>query len=53
MNNKTLGIIIILFGGLVLYSNQDGSWIVSAIAVGLGSGLFFFPSKEDKNDIEN
>jgi len=49
MDNKTLGIIAILFGGLVLYSNQEGAWIVSAISVGLGSGLFFFPSKNKKD----
>tara|TARA_X000001036_G_scaffold387701_1_gene383585 strand:+ start:353 stop:514 length:162 start_codon:yes stop_codon:yes gene_type:complete len=53
MDNKTIGIIAIIFGGLVLYSAQEGAWIVSAIAIGLGTGIFFFPSKEDKNDIDN
>ena len=51
MNNKTLGIIIIVFGGLVLYSDQEGSWIVSAISIGIGSGIFFW--KDKKNDIDN
>ena len=50
MNNKTLGVIIIVFGGLVLYSEQEFAWIVSAIAIGIGSGIFFW--KESKNRID-
>ena len=50
MNNKTLGVIIIVFGGLILYSDQPSAWIVSAISVGLGTGIFFW--KDKKNDIE-
>tara|TARA_X000001036_G_C20187005_1_gene605871 strand:+ start:83 stop:238 length:156 start_codon:yes stop_codon:yes gene_type:complete len=51
MNNKTLGIVIIVFGGLVLYSEHGGAWIVSAIAIGIGSGIFFW--KDKKNDVDN
>ena len=51
MNNKTLGIIAIIFGGLVLYSQQEYAWVVSAISIGVGSGIFFW--KEKKKDIEN
>ena len=50
MNNKTLGIIIIVFGGLVLYSDQEYSMLVSAIAIGIGSGIFFW--KDKRNDID-
>ena len=50
MNNKTLGIIIIVFGGLVLYSKQEDTWIVSAISIGIGSGIFFWKDKE--SDVE-
>ena len=50
MNNKTLGIIIIVFGGLVLYSEQEYSWIVSAVAIGIGIGIFFW--KDKKNDVD-
>jgi len=46
MNNKTLGIIIIVFGGLALYSKQEYAWIVSAISIGIGSGIFFWKDKE-------
>jgi hypothetical protein len=50
MNNKTLGIIIIVFGGLVLYSEQELAWIISSISIGIGSGIFFW--KDKKNDID-
>ena len=50
MNNKTLGIIVIVFGGLVLYSEQEAAWIVSAISIGAGTGIFFW--KEKKNNID-
>ena len=50
MDQKTLATILIVFGGLILFSEQEGSWIVSAIFVGVGSGLFFF--KKNKNDID-
>ena len=50
MNNKTIGIIIIVFGGLVLYSEQEAAWIISAISIGIGSGIFFW--KDNKNDVD-
>ena len=50
MDNKLLGVIIIGFGILVLFSDQEYSWIVSAAAVGIGSG--FLIRKEEKDDIE-
>ena len=46
MNNKTLGIIIITLGGLVLYSEHELAWIISAVSIGVGSGIFFW------NDID-
>ena len=51
MNNKTLGIVIIVFGGLVLYSEQGAAWIISAILIGIGSAIFFF-WKDNKNDVD-
>ena len=50
MNNKTLGIVIIVFGGLVLYSEQEAAWVISAILIGIGSGIFFW--KDNKNDVD-
>ena len=51
MDNKLLGVIIIGFGLLVLFSEQEYSWVVSAIAEGIGSG--FIIRKSEKNDIDN
>ncbi len=50
MDNKLLGVIIIGFGLLILFSEQEYSWIVSALAVGLGAG--FVIRKTKKNDLE-
>ena len=50
MNNKTLGIIIIVFGGLVLYSDREFAWIVSAISIGIGGGIFLW--KDKKNNVD-
>jgi len=50
MNNKTRGIVIIVFGGLVLFSNQELAWIVSAVSIGIGSGVFLW--KDKKNNID-
>ena len=49
MDNKLLGMIIIGFGLLTLFSEQEYSWIVSALAVGVGAG---FVIKPEKNDLE-
>jgi len=42
MGKKTIGIIIAIFGALVLFSSVDSSWIISAILLGAGSGIFFW-----------
>ena len=50
MNNKTLGIVIIVCGGLVLYSEQEYAWVVSALSLGIGSGIFLW--KDKKNNVD-
>ena len=50
MDNKLLAAIIIGFGLLVLFSSQEYNWVVSAIAVGIGSGFLI---RQEKNDIDN
>ena len=50
MNNNTLGIIAIVFGGLVLYSEQEYAWIISAIFIGLGGGMWFWKDKESDTE---
>tara|TARA_B100000963_G_scaffold354290_1_gene370526 strand:- start:6607 stop:6765 length:159 start_codon:yes stop_codon:yes gene_type:complete len=51
MDNKILGIIIIVFGGFVLFSKLEAAIWVSSICIGVGTGIFFF-WKDDKNDVE-
>ena len=47
MDNKLLGVVIIGFGLLALFSEQEYSWIISALAVGIGAG--FVIRKTDKD----
>jgi len=42
MDKKTIGMLIAIFGVLVFFSNQENAWIVSAIFLGFGSGIFFW-----------
>ncbi len=50
MESKTLGIIVVIFGTLVLFSDQEYAWIVSAISIGIGSGIFFWKENEKNVD---
>ena len=51
MSNKVLGIIIIIFGSLILFSKLEAAIWASAISIGVGTGIFFF-WKDEKNDVE-
>tara|TARA_B100000780_G_C20819821_1_gene325731 strand:- start:451 stop:585 length:135 start_codon:yes stop_codon:yes gene_type:complete len=42
MNKKIIGILIAIFGVLILFSSMDNAWITSAILLGAGSGIFFW-----------
>ncbi len=42
MTNKTIGIAVVVFGGLVLYSQAEYALIVSSLSIGVGSGIYFF-----------
>ena len=52
MDNKfVLGLCVIGFGLLLLMSPEKNSWIFSALAVGIGTGIIIKKSeKNDKND---
>ena len=52
MDNKfILGLCIIGFGLVLLMSPEKNSWIFSALAVGIGSGIIVKKSeKNDKNE---
>jgi len=42
MRKKTIGISIAIFGALVLFSNEENAWIISAVLLGIGSGISFW-----------
>ena len=42
MGKKTIGILIAVLGALVLFSSQENAWVISAILLGAGSGIFFW-----------
>ena len=46
MSYKNTGIIIIILGCLIIFSAEKYSWVVSAIMIGLGSGLLFWKEKK-------
>jgi hypothetical protein len=42
MNNKTKGSIIIVLAMLVFFSKHEYAWIMSAVLLGVGSGVFLW-----------
>jgi len=51
MNNQAIiGLALIGFGFLLLFSDEPYSWVFSAMAVGVGSG--FIIKKIKKDDID-
>jgi len=42
MNKKTIGISIAVFGVLIFFSSVENAWIISAVLLGFGSGIFFW-----------
>ena len=52
MDHRTLGIIIVVAGGLILYSTELGAWIASSLLVGLGTSIFLglHKTKKDKEE---
>jgi len=41
MKNKNLGLILVIMGGIAIFSDHGSAWIISATCVGVGSGLYF------------
>mgnify|MGYP001177106984 CR=1 FL=1 len=42
MKNQNIGIICVILGVISIFSDQPNAWILSAILIGGGSGLFFW-----------
>ena len=42
MSNKLLGIMTVILGVLIFFSQHESARLVSAILLGVGSGIFFW-----------
>tara|TARA_Y100001970_G_scaffold128277_1_gene158415 strand:- start:423 stop:557 length:135 start_codon:yes stop_codon:yes gene_type:complete len=42
MKNKNIGLILVLLGVLTIFVEHKSAWIVSALLIGGGTGLFFW-----------
>jgi uncharacterized membrane protein YjjB (DUF3815 family) len=42
MSKKIIGLVIAIFGLLLFFSSTENAWIISAILLGFGSGIFFW-----------
>jgi|TARA_B110000914_G_scaffold211513_1_gene211644 hypothetical protein len=42
MSNKLLGIMTAILGVLIFFSQNESAWIISAVLLGVGSGIFFW-----------
>ncbi len=50
MKNSTLGALIVLAGVLTIFVENDKAWIISAILIGGGTGIFFWKDKDKYTD---
>jgi len=42
MSKKIIGIVIAIFGSLIFFSSVENAWIISAVFLGVGSGIFLW-----------
>ncbi len=52
MKNKYIGILLVVLGTFTIFVQSPYSWIVSAILIGGGSGVFWWPDKINNKDNE-
>ena len=50
MKNRHLGILLVLAGVLTIFVKHESAWIVSAILIGGGTGIFFWKDKVESED---
>jgi len=42
MSNKLLGTMTAILGVFIFFSQNESAWIISAVLLGVGSGIFFW-----------
>ena len=50
MKNRHLGILLVLAGVITIFVEHESAWIVSALLIGGGTGIFFWKDKIDNNE---
>ena len=50
LKNSTIGILIVLAGVGTIFVNHEFAWIISAVLIGGGTGLFFWKDKKNNNE---
>ena len=50
MKNRHLGILLVLAGVITVFVKHESAWIVSALLIGGGTGIFFWKDKIDNNE---
>tara|TARA_B100000886_G_C20305804_1_gene441676 strand:- start:388 stop:534 length:147 start_codon:yes stop_codon:yes gene_type:complete len=48
MSNSAFGLLIVLAGVITIFVDHQSAWIVSAILIGAGTGLFFWRDEKNK-----
>ena len=47
MKNRHLSILLVLAGVITIFVKHESAWIVSALLIGGGTGIFFWKDKID------
>ena len=50
MKNSHLGILLVLAGVITVFVKHESAWIVSALLIGGGTGIFFWKDKIDSDE---
>ncbi len=50
IKNSTIAILIVLAGVGIIFIDHDYSWIISAVFIGVGTGLFYWKDKNSGNE---
>ena len=50
MKNRHLGVLLVLAGVITIFVKHESAWIVSALLIGGGTGIFFWKDKIDNNE---
>ena len=50
MKNRHLGILLVLAGVITIFVKHESAWIISAILIGGGTGIFFWKDKVESEE---